>query len=441
MISQIGEEVDLIREVFLATRKAVHEEQWGTAAARFENVEANLGEVIGDRLHAETVAGERDRAQGRGLDWDTGGIDQDLHLLGASTAELADELTHDDEAIAPRHSPAFTIALRVSLSAALLAVLVWRLPDVKWADLGPRWSSSSPAWLAGAATTMALAFVLSALRWQRVLSAIRPAPPYRRMLSHFLAGQFVSNVLPTAFGGDVVRVTRLGRDLDDHPTAFASVTIERMTGWLVLPLISATAMALQPDLRSLGSATSLAIAIDAGTLAALITILLGAANRRFGTSVGNVSGWRRFLVAVHVGVDALRRNPKVSAEVVVVGAAFQTLQCVAVWMAAEAIGVGEVSIGVAFAFFPAAAIAQNLPIGLGGLGVREGIFVVFFGAVGAPRALSITLGLVVYALTIATSAFGAPAFAFGGRQPVPPVPDQGSQNPHTSDVTPPSGES
>ena len=85
---------------------------------------------------------------------------------------------------------------------------------------------------------MTASYALSTLRWQRVLTAMRPGPGFRRLFSHFLSGQFISNVLPTAFGGDVIRVARLGRDLDDNPVAFASVTIERMTGWLVMPLIS-----------------------------------------------------------------------------------------------------------------------------------------------------------------------------------------------------------
>ena len=156
----------------------------------------------------------------------------------------------------------------------MLAVLVWRLPEVRWSDLGPRWRSTSAVWLVAAGLTMSAAFALSTLRWRRVLVAMRPAPRYRRMLSHFLAGQFVSNVLPTAFGGDVIRVSRLGRDIGDHPTAFASVTIERMTGWLVLPLISGVALLAQPDLLSLGSATALAVAIDGGTIVALVVVLL-----------------------------------------------------------------------------------------------------------------------------------------------------------------------
>lgn len=318
----------------------------------------------------------------------------------------------------------------------MLIVLIWRLPDVHWRDLGPRWSSASPVWMVGAGTAIAASFVLSSLRWQRVLAAMTPTPRFRRMLNHFLAGQFVSNVLPTAFGGDVVRVSRLGRDLGDHPTAFASVTIERMTGWLVMPLISAIAFSYQPALRSLGYASHLANGIAIGTVTALVIVLLTASNRRFSASAGTAVGWRRFLVAIHVGVDALRRRPRAAFEVILVGFAFQLLQCVAVWMAAQAIGVDQVTLGVSLAFFPAVAIAQNLPVGLGGLGVRESLFVLFFGAVGAPRALSITLGLVVYLLTILTSSVGAPSFALGHRSatggPVLPA-----RNPHTTDVTPP----
>jgi uncharacterized membrane protein YbhN (UPF0104 family) len=101
--------------------------------------------------------------------------------------------------------------------------------------------------------------------------------------------------------------------------------------------------------------------------------------------------------------------------VLLAGLTFQFGQCLAVWCAARALGIPGVGFGAVMAFFPAAAIAQNLPIGFGGLGVREGIFVVFFGSLGAPKAACITLGLLVYLLTVATSALGAPAFAFGRR--------------------------
>lgn len=323
-----------------------------------------------------------------------------------------------------------SLALRVVLSGGMLAVLVWRLPDVHWKDLGPRWTDASPWWLIGAGSTMFAAFALSALRWQRVLDALHPTPPFPRMLNHFLAGQFVSNVLPSAFGGDVLRVSRLGRDIGDNARAFASVTIDRMTGWLVLPVITFAGFLLQAEMRSLGSRTTFALAVASGVLVFLVITLLTASNRRFGVDGERHSGWRRYLVSVHFGVDALRRHPADAVEVVLVGIAFQTMQCVAVWMAAHAIGLHEVTLGVALAVFPVVAIVQNVPIGLGGTGVREGLFVFFFGALGAPKALSITLGLVVYLLTIVTSALGAPAFAMGGRRE-----RRTSRNHHSDDVT------
>ena len=54
--------------------------------------------------------------------------------------------------------------------------------------------------------------VLSAVRWQRVLDVLGLHAALRRLLSHYLAGQFMSNVLPTTIGGDVLRVSRLAGD-------------------------------------------------------------------------------------------------------------------------------------------------------------------------------------------------------------------------------------
>jgi hypothetical protein len=299
----------------------------------------------------------------------------------------------------------------------MLALLMWRLPDVHWRDLGPRWSAATPWWLVGAAGMLLAAQVASAMRWRAVLvpmlGAGQKAPAPRSMISHTLAGQFVSNVLPTAFGGDVVRISRLGRELDDRPRAFASVTLDRLTGWLVLPAISLTALAVQPSLHHLGGATTTTIATAVVTLAALCGTILAASNRRFARHADGATGWRAFLVAVHLAIDALRTKPSAIVALLGSGFGFQLAQCVSVWMVARAIGLDEAAIGPVLVFFPATAILQNIPLGLGGLGVRESAFALFFGALGAPRALAVTLGLIVFLLTILTSAAGAPSFVVG----------------------------
>jgi hypothetical protein len=85
-------------------------------------------------------------------------------------------------------------------------------------------------------------------------------------------------------------------------------------------------------------------------------------------------------------------------------------------MAARALDISAVTIGAAFAFFPPTLIGQNLPVGFGGLGVREGGFVLFFGALGASNGSAVALGIITYLVTVVASSFGAPFLAFGGER-------------------------
>ena len=154
---------------------------------------------------------------------------------------------------------ALSLVLRLGLSALMLGVLIWRIPPIDARRGHPRahrshrrcgWSSPMALTLAG--------LVLSALRWQRVLEVLGLHAGLRRLLSHYLAGQFVSNVLPTTIGGDVLRVSRLSRETGESPKTFASVVLERLTGWLVLPVISVVGFLVNPPLQHLGRATQVA---------------------------------------------------------------------------------------------------------------------------------------------------------------------------------------
>lgn len=296
----------------------------------------------------------------------------------------------------------------------MIAVLVWRIPDFDASELFPTIRASTIWWLVAAGATLLVAFALQTLRWGQVLIALGHHPRWLRLFNEFLAGQFLSNLLPAAIGGDVVRIARLGRDLSDYPVAFASVALERLTGWVVLPMISIVTILSVEEFRTLGAPTLVALGISLGTILALSIIIVVASNHRWSGVARTAVGWRRWIGAVHLGLVEIRRRPASVASIVAAGVAFQVVQCLAVWMAARALEVPEVTALAALAFFPPTAIAQNLPVGFGGLGVREGGFVFFFGALGASEPRAIALGLVTYLLTIAASTVGAPAFLLGG---------------------------
>jgi len=307
------------------------------------------------------------------------------------------------------------LVARLALSGLMLWYLLAKIGDSKSPDL-PQWSRSTALWLVGAAALTLLGVVLSAVRWQAVLAAMGQRTRFNRLLSHYLAGQFVANVLPTTIGGDVLRVSRQSRDSGEGPTSFASVVLERLTGWLVLPVITFVGFLVNPGLRELGRATQVAVSLAAGTLVMLMLVMLGVASHRFGT-VDHEKGWRRFLAAVSLGLGQLRRNRAQALSVIAVGFAYQLVLVGAAVMAARAIGIPDAGPTALLAFFPAVAIAQVLPISISGLGVREGLFVLFLRPLGVPTEQAVALGLLLYLLNLVVSLLGAPSFAVGGRRP------------------------
>jgi uncharacterized membrane protein YbhN (UPF0104 family) len=237
--------------------------------------------------------------------------------------------------------------------------------------------------------------------------------PMRTLLAHYLAGQFVGNVLPSTIGGDVLRVSRASKTTGTGDIAFASVVIERLSGFVALPLLSFVGFALQPSLLDLEHSW-IALAIAGATVAGLVIILAIAGSPRMAGRFANHQNWMRFIGAVHVGVDRIRREPRRATSVLVAAIAYQASVLIAVWCAIHALGVSLPN-GAVLAYLPAVASAQVLPISLSGLGIREGLLVLLLRPLDVPTGKAIGIGLLWYGMTLIVSLLGAPAFAVGHR--------------------------
>jgi len=310
---------------------------------------------------------------------------------------------------------ALSLLVRIALSVGLLVLLIRVTPDFELHELLPDWDRGTPWWLAGAFALTLCALLLSVVRWYEVGLVIGLKAGFRRYLSHYLAGQFLSNFVPTTVGGDVVRVRRLSKDTGDPPLSFASVVIERLSGWVVLPAISLVGFAMNPGLREQGASTRVALIIAGLTLLGLLLLIIVAGNDTIGRLLGSRTGWVEWLNSVHLGLDSLRSNPRQIWRVLGAGFAYQIVLLLAAACAARAMGIEQVGPTALMAFLPAVLIVQVLPLGIGGLGVREGAFVLFFGPLGVLDERSVALGFLIYLLTLTTSIFGLPALIFGGR--------------------------
>lgn len=302
--------------------------------------------------------------------------------------------------------------LRLLVSIVMLFWLSRQIPTVR--SLFPVWHASTLGWLAGALVFSVAGILLSAVRWQRVLAGMELPAKLTTLLNAYLACQFVSNFLPSTIGGDALRVTRLSAANGETPGTFASVVLDRMSGWLILPLLCLGGLAINPTLVHLGRASRAAVAISVVTLAALVAVLAVVASPRLGGRLTHRANWLRFAGAVHLGLERLRRHPSAAAGVLVTGVCYQLAMIAAAVLGARALGI-EVGPTAMVAFVPAVAIVQVLPLTIGGLGVREGAFVLFLQPLGVGTSQAIALGLLVYALHLVSSLLGAPAFAVGNR--------------------------
>ena len=309
-----------------------------------------------------------------------------------------------------RHRARLLLGLRVLASAAMLAFLV---PRIHLASLFPSHQLSTLAWLVGGLVTFTLAVFLSTVRWGQVLEALDIPSELPPLVSHTLAGMFVSNFLPSTVGGDVLRVTRLSAANGQRHTSVASVVVERLTGFLVLPFISLVALAGSPTLLHMGRASRLALAVGLGTLVALVAILVLVSQHRLGERrLGH--RWLGFAADVQLGLSRLRRDPSAAAGVLVSALAYQLAMVAGAWMAGHAMGI-QVGWSAMMAFIPIVSIAQVLPLSVSGLGLREGALVLLLAPLGVASGQAVAFGLLLYGMNMVVSLLGAPAFAVGPR--------------------------
>lgn len=308
---------------------------------------------------------------------------------------------------------------RTLASAVMLAVL---LPRIELGSIVEDWDATTVLWLGGAVLATAAGIVASAARWQAVLAGLGIDGRLRTLLRHYLAGLFVGNFLPSTIGGDVLRVRRLAVERGEAADTFASVILERLTGMLVLPILTLVGLAVNPGLRDLGAATVVAAVLSVAALVLLGLVLWLVSHPRVSGRLTDSGGWKRFAVAVHLGAQRFRAHPRAVVGVLATAFTYQLFMVLAAFLAARALGIDAVGITAVLAFLPAVAMAQTVPVSLGGLGVREGGLAFFLSRLDVPTGRAVALGLVIYGLNLTVSLLGAPSFAMGNRRPAEEIP-------------------
>ncbi|TET53403.1 MAG: flippase-like domain-containing protein, partial [Anaerolineales bacterium] len=173
--------------------------------------------------------------------------------------------------------------LRLFVTAAALACLLWQV-DLRATLAALR--RAELLYLGAALVLYTLGLVIRAHRWNILVRVLGVRVPFVRLLRLYVVGQFFNAILPSAFGGDVVRALELTRDADSS-AAVGTVLLDRMIGLLVL--FAASLLALPFYAAQVGTwLTVLLFVVMAGGLAVGGLILEGRLLRRLTQSLPGV---------------------------------------------------------------------------------------------------------------------------------------------------------
>ena len=194
------------------------------------------------------------------------------------------------------------------VSAALLAVLVTK---IHFENLLPKNQPPLDARLPRAGLLLTgFGIVLSAWRWQRVLARLRrrraAAHAHDALLRRAVRREraAVDDRRRRAAGEPGRRQHRVQRDV-----SFAAVVLERLSGFVALPLLVLPRLRDQPVAARGRPRLGRARRSPAARSLLLGVILVLAGHPKPGGPVREHENWMRFIGAVHIGVDRLRAPP------------------------------------------------------------------------------------------------------------------------------------
>ncbi len=227
------------------------------------------------------------------------------------------------------------------------------------------WRRVSPLVLAGSVVFYLSGQALSVEKWRLLLSARGIAVSFGECARLYLAGMFGNLFLPTNIGGDALRVLLLAprASLAD---AAASIAVERLTGFAALIFIAGAGLAVAGAQNGQTTAILSGTAALAGLLALVFFAFKTTAHRfpehKIARKAQSLSRALAFYLAP--------RNRRVLMIALALSLIFQASQVILNVALARAAAL-QVRAGVFWWLAPLLSLSGLLPVGIGGLGVRE----------------------------------------------------------------------
>jgi uncharacterized protein (TIRG00374 family) len=292
------------------------------------------------------------------------------------------------------------LAATLAVTGAATAYLVWKI------DVGETASviaETNVVAFLGAVAIMLGTVPAMAWRWRLLLAARGIHDRLAWLLRSYLVSYAAGQVLPTAVGGDAVRIFETARR---HPgrtgDVAGSVLLERALGGTATLLLAGVGFLLAVGRYDVGAYLWIELAFAVATVVLAVVFLSRAARRPLRRLVPALRrvGLERPLRAVYEGIHAYRQHGRLLAAVTLLTLALQAVRVLALALAGEAAGV-DVSVRVYYVMGPLFFLVMLVPFTVNGIAVREAFFVSFLGTLGVAAEPAFAAGFLFFLVTVA----------------------------------------
>lgn len=298
--------------------------------------------------------------------------------------------------------------LRIAISLGLLAFLLAKVGVREtWENL----EGANIGYLLAVFLIYLFTIVLRSYRWRIFLNAQRVRASLPKLISLYLIGLFFNLVLPSGFGGDVVRIYELSQYSSRTASSITTVFMDRLSGFLALFAIATLALTFSYRLVPPEVGVTI-IAIFLASLLGTGALFSRPLWRRLkGLPILSSLARREGVKELYLSAQSYTLTPFV--EALSLSFAFNLILVFMNYLAALSFGV-RISFWYFLLFIPIISFLLVLPISLSGLGVREGAYIYLFSRVGVPSSSALAISLSVYAVSVATGLIGALIYAVEG---------------------------
>jgi glycosyltransferase 2 family protein len=253
-----------------------------------------------------------------------------------------------------------------------VALFVWVVRHISWADLLLDLSRASPVFVALSCLLYYAGIVLSCYKWRSTLGIEEVSMPLPRLARWYLIGAFANNFLPTDIGGDLGRGFYASRYTGKPLAITRSILLERLTGlaaMLALAWVGLVVVAGQLAIGLIAAAASVLAGLIGWKLIAKIERRLPERPQELFKAAGTI--WKQY-----------RRRPRQIGLILALSLLFQLMAGFGTWINLLAVGVRLPLLAVLLVA-AMAGVLGILPISVNGWGVKESLYIALLAPIGA----------------------------------------------------------